>query len=229
MAVSDMADDQPSPSGSAPDPASILYGNVESPPPDGSSPSTDDRLAALYPDSQSQPGGDHALDKDGTGTAAPTEGAASYQLLPPEGFEIDDEILAEVAPVFRELNLDNEQANKLMPLAGKLIERITDATEDEFAVLRADWARQTKADPKIGQANWPETERLIARALDAAGAPIGSEFRQYLNETGLGNHPEMIRIFRYFGTLVDRPAGARASSRNDVLDALYPSHREAFK
>ena len=162
------------------------------------------RLDILYPEQPEEAGEAPAPDKQQDEDAAPAVIPASYQLTIPEGFEIDEGILAEADPVFRELNLTNEQADKLMPLAGKLVERITSESEDEFAALRSDWAKQTKADAQIGGANWPETERLVGRALDAAGAPRGSEFREYLDETGLGNHPEMLRIFRYFGTLVDR-------------------------
>ena len=162
------------------------------------------RLDILYPEQPEEGGEDLSTDDPEAKTNAPAEVRGSYQLTAPEGLEVNDEILAEVSPVFRELNLTNEQADKLMPLAGKLVERITSASEDEFSELKSDWAKQTKADAQIGGANWPETERLVGRALDAAGAPRGSEFREYLDETGLGNHPEMLRIFRYFGTLVGR-------------------------
>jgi hypothetical protein len=164
------------------------------------------RLATLYPELPQKGGETETPEQQDNETAAPVGVPTSYQLTPPDGFEINDEIVAEFDPVFRELGLNNDQANKLMPLAGRLIERITSANEDEFTALRADWARRTKADAQIGGANWPETARLVGRALDAAGSPRGSEFRQYLDETGLGNHPEMVRIFRYFGTLVDRSA-----------------------
>ena len=54
--------------------------------------------------------------------------------------------------------------------------------------------------------NWTETTRLAARARDHYGAPSEikdgketNEFRVLLNESGLGNHPVMIRMFRSIG------------------------------
>ena len=133
---------------------------------------------------------------------APAEPPEKYELTPPEGFEVNDELLAEADPVFREIGLSNEAANKLMPLVGKVAERIVSAQNDAFQAQATDWAKEAKADAEIGGRNWAETENLVAKALDRFGAPEGSPFRQLLNESKLGNHPEMIRMFRKVGAAI---------------------------
>jgi hypothetical protein len=45
--------------------------------------------------------------------------------------------------VLRELGLSNESANKLMPLAAKLIDRHIESVEDEFGDLKKGWAAAT--------------------------------------------------------------------------------------
>jgi hypothetical protein len=77
---------------------------------------------------------------------------------------------------------------------------------DEFAKVRADWAKEAQNDPEIGGKNWAETQRLAAKALDHFGARSeivdGEEtnpFRKLLNESGMGNHPVFIRMFRDIG------------------------------
>lgn len=161
-----------------------------------------------------------------------------YELTAPEGFELNDDILAEVDPVFRELRLDNDQANKLMPLAASFAERIVQQQSDAFQAQATDWAKQAKNDPEIGKANWTETESLVAKALDRfvgpkvtkddAGKEVVNPFRKLLDDTKLGNHPEMIRAWRKIGAAIgedgDLPrSDAGAPVKGDRLDALYPN------
>lgn len=149
-----------------------------------------------------------------------------YELAAPEGFTIDETVMAEADPIFRDIGLTNDQANKLMPLAGKFAERIAAQQNDAFQAMKTDWAKAAKKDPELGGANWSETENLVAKALDAFGAPKDSEFRSLLNETGLGNHPEMLRMFRKIGAQIgDGGELARsdtgAPTRKTREDVLY--------
>lgn len=167
---------------------------------------------------------------NGEGEDEPDDGAFPpeiYALTPPEGFAIDEALQAEVDPVFRELGLSNAGANKLMPLAGKFAERIAAAQSDAHQAMATDWAKAAKADKEIGGARWAETESLVARALDKFGAPEGSEFRALLDDSKLGNHPDMIRMFRKIGAQLGEGGGfvrsdAGAPLRHDRLAALYP-------
>lgn len=161
-----------------------------------------------------------------------------YELAAPEGFTIDDTLLSEADPVFRELGLTNDAANKLMPLVPKFAEALQAKQNDAFQAMKTDWAKEAKADPDIGKGNWAETEALVAKALDQFGAASKIEvvdgkkvetnpFRALLNDTGLGNHPEMIRMFRRIGAqlgeggeLARSDAGAQTQVPRENL--LYP-------
>lgn len=158
-----------------------------------------------------------------------------YELTAPEGLELNDEVLAEVDPVFRELGLTNDQANKIMPLAGKFMERITAAQQDAHATLSADWAKQAKADPRLGGKNWGETEGFVAKAFDTAAAGLGKDgakqvgdFKELLDATGLGNHPVLISMFRFYGERISEDTTlARASDGSAIKpsreEILYPT------
>lgn len=127
----------------------------------------------------------------------------------PEGAEIDTKLLEDAAPTFKELGLSNKAANKLAPLALKVAERMAERQADNFAATRKAWADETLADPELGGKNWKATEANVARALDhfvgpqvgkgADGKEYPNEFRQLLNETGLGSHPVMVRAFKAIG------------------------------
>ena len=170
--------------------------------------------------------GEGEADKDGD----KDEAAAlpeKYELTVPEGFEVNDEMLAEADPIFRDLKLDNDQANKLMPLAGKFAERLFAQQQEAFDQQATDWAKAAKADAEIGGKNWSETETLVAKALDKFGAAKGTDFRTLLDDTKLGNHPEMIRIFRKIGAalgedgdLARSDAGAPVSKPRE--EVMYP-------
>jgi hypothetical protein len=118
--------------------------------------------------------------------------------------DMDPVLVEEATPIFKELGLSNEQANKLTGLMPKVQEQLFKAQNDEFAKVRADWAKEAQADPEIGGKNWTETQRLAARALDHFTGPADdkNEFRKLLNDSGLGNHPVMIRAFRKIGEAI---------------------------
>jgi hypothetical protein len=169
-------------------------------------------------------GGDVAKDDD-----TPPADDADEPAGPPEkyelaleGIELDPEAVEAAEPVFRELNLSNEQANKLMPVAKEFAERTAERTLAQIveagAAQKKEWLDAFKADPEIGGAKSDETEHLAAKGLDALGYPQGHDFRKALTETGFGNHPEMIRVFRKIGEMVGedgfvRPDGAKQSDQ----------------
>lgn len=174
----------------------------------------------LYPDDKPQPEEASPTD-DKAEPKADGETAQDYDLRMPDGVALDNDLLTQAAPVLRDVGLSNDQANKLVPLVGQIQDRFHQTQMDAFGELRASWAKQAKADPQLGGANWSETVRLTAVALEAAGAGMGSEFRGLMDESGLGNHPEVIRVFRSLGRqLAAKGRGGESPSREQVL---YPN------
>lgn len=150
---------------------------------------------------------------------APVGAPEKYELAL-EGFEMDQELLAEAEPLLRALNLSNEAANKLLPIVPKVMEKAQNVAIqtliDAGAQQRKDWLDAFAADPEIGGAHREETEHLAAKGLDALGFTLtghgedGNQphpFRKALTESGFGNHPDMIRIARRLGELVGEDGG----------------------
>ena len=77
--------------------------------------------------------------------------------------DLDPVLVEEATPIFKDLKLTNEQANKLTALMPKVQERLVQQQNDRFAEVRADWAKEAKADPEIGGKNWDQTVQLSAR------------------------------------------------------------------
>lgn len=171
--------------------------------------------------------------KEPADPAPAVEGAPeAYELTAPEGFTLDAESIELATPIFKELNLTNDQANKLMPVAAQFAERIQQQGQQailtEVTAQRKAWAEEAQNDPDIGGAKWQETQDLAARALDGLGYPKGSPFRSFLTDSGLGNHPEMIRAMRKIGELVGEDGdfvrgdkGAQVKKSREEI--LYPA------
>jgi hypothetical protein len=156
----------------------------------------------------------------------------AYELTAPEGMTIDADMLTEATPIFKELGLSNEAASKVLPLAQSLIAKTQDATVQQFIdqgnQQRKAWLEEAKADPEIGGNKWDATLHTAGRGLDALGYGEGSALRTLLNETGLGNHPEMIKAMAKIGGMVGEDgdfvrADAGAQVKQSREEVLYPN------
>jgi hypothetical protein len=178
---------------------------------------TADRVAALYPDAEDRSPAD-APDAE-TKAEPPATDAEPYKLAMPEGVELDSGLMEAAAPVLRQIGLSNEQAQQLVPLVSQVQERLLDEQMDAFATERAAWVRSARSDPEIGGQNWEQSIRLASVALDAGGAPRGSEFRQLLDDSGLGDHPAAIKLFARLGR---RLQAVNTQAPRDAAATLYP-------
>jgi hypothetical protein len=145
------------------------------------------------------------------GEEQPAEGAPeAYELsLKDEAGEdipLDPVMLAEATEVFKEFNLTNEQANKLVPLGHKMMQQGMQAAEEQLvtavATQKKAWLEEFRADEDIGGSKADETLHLAAKGLDALGYKQGHPFRELLDASGLGNHRDMIAAFRRIGEVV---------------------------
>lgn len=186
--------------------------------------------------------GDKSSNEDGDDKDSKDDKSADGADGPPEKYElsltvkdaegkdqkvdIDPVLLTEATPILKELGLSNEQANKVAGLVPKVQERLIQQQNDDFSAVKAGWAKEAQADEEIGGKKWKETQAFAARALDHFGAPKGSPFRALLDETGLGNHPEMIRMFRKIGEAAGEDGTfARGDAKIDKKpreEVLYP-------
>lgn len=126
----------------------------------------------------------------------------------PEGTVIDTEALAAVTPVAKELGLSNEGFSKIASVYAEKIlpnvtQQVTDTIMSQAEAQRADWGKETleavKTDPVYGGAPLKDVQAASAKAIERFG---GAELRQYLEDTGLGNHPAMVKAFFLAGSAI---------------------------
>jgi len=155
---------------------------------------------------------------------AKTSAPEKYEFAAPEGREFDVETIAAYSEVARELGLSQEAAQKLLDRMGPTM---ATRQQTQIQAVREGWAKSSNEDKEFGGSKLPENLSVAKKALDAFGSP---ELRTLLNESGLGNHPEVIRFFfragnaisedRFVGGSAGKPKG-QPKSFADLADALY--------
>lgn len=110
----------------------------------------------------------------------------------PEGFEFDKEKLAEATTVFKELNISQEGAQKLMDMYSKASIEAAEAGMNLWKQTQEDWIAEIKADDKLGH-KLPEVRSTVSKMIDQLPKEIGAGFREAMDFTGAGNNPAFIR------------------------------------
>ena len=141
----------------------------------------------------------------------------------PEGMTLNEGLLEEAAPIFKELGLNQEQAQKLVDFQAKQVQASQQGQMDAFNQLKNDWMDQTKKDAEIGGDKFDENIGVAKEAI----AKFGNEgLTKLLNDFGMGNHPEVIRFMAKVGRLTreDNPdsGGSPIGKSQDHVSILYP-------
>lgn len=160
------------------------------------------------------------------GEAAKPERAApeKYEIALPEGSAIDPEILGAFEGVARELQMPQAEAQKVVEtLAPVIAARVQQQQRDAIARVSDEWSTATKADPEIGGEKLAANLTVAKKALVAFGSPALSNL---LNESRLGNHPEVIRLLAKAGAAISEDSvviGRNAEPSRTVAQRLYPT------
>lgn len=170
-------------------------------------------------------GGDPA---DKPGDTKPVERAApeAYEFKPPEGVTLDAEVLGEFEAVARELNMPQAEAQALVErLSPKIAQRLAAQQTEALATASAEWMRAVQSDKEIGGDTLPANLAAASRALQAFGSP---ELRSLLEDSRLGNHPEVIRFMVRAGKAMGEDTqfiGGKASgaASKTLAERLYPT------
>ena len=117
----------------------------------------------------------------------------------PEGTTLDAAAVEAFTTEARELNLTQDQAQKLVDLHAQQAQGWLQGLYDAHARQRADWVAAAKADSEIGGTDHTDKVAVAKDALARFGTP---ELSQALEESGLGSHPEVVRFFHRVGKAV---------------------------
>ncbi|MCE1084714.1 hypothetical protein LU642_29475 [Pseudomonas asiatica] len=118
----------------------------------------------------------------------------------PEGYSISEEQLAAFSPVLKELGLTQEQADKLVAFDAQRSLAAQEASQQQAIEFRnkqvGEWETALRGDAEFGGANFDANVAVAQQFLTDFGSP---ELSVFLAESGLGSHPEVVRMFHKAG------------------------------
>ena len=173
--------------------------------------------------------------------AKPTDGYTAFTA--PEGYTLDPKAIEAVTPIFKELGLNQEQAQKLVEVHAKQMIDAAKAPQSTYETMRNDWVAKAKSDPDMAKAVNGDKTGLEAvkldmgRALNALNDPtLAAEFKAAMDLTGAGDNPAFIKTFWKLSQFITEgkhvsgtgpsPHGQQApgtTTRPSAAAALYPN------
>ena len=144
-----------------------------------------------------------------------------YEFKAPEGKAYDNAVLEPFAEAAREANLTQDAAQKILD---RMAPALAARQQEQVAAVRTGWLESSRTDKEFGGDKLQENLSAAKRALDSYAAP---EFRKLLDDTGLGNHPEVIRMLVRVGKGMNEDSyvagGAAFKGTQDLAAKLYPN------
>jgi Predicted membrane protein len=174
---------------------------------------------------------DPAAAKTDDAAAKPAEPAKEvvYEFKLPEGVDLKGEALEELKTTAKELGLTQEQAQRVADLGAKQAQGFAAQLVEQQKTMTAEWAEQTTTDKEIGGDKLSENLGVAKKALDSFGTPA---LKTLLNQSGLGNHPEVVRFMvkagkaiSEDGKLITGSAAQADRTATPIENRLYPNQK----
>jgi len=153
----------------------------------------------------------------------------------PEGHTLDAAAVEAATPIFRELGLSQDQAQRLVNFYSEQIGKINSENEGFMESMRTQWRNDLKADKEIG-GKLEQVKTDIGRTLDRLPESVRISFKDAMDMTGAGDHPAVIKAIYEMSKLIgegshvsgDRPsehgqARNGVQSRPSLAGAMYPN------
>lgn len=132
----------------------------------------------------------------------------------PEGLVLDKAVIGEFEGLARELDLSQDNAQKIIDRIGpRLAQRQADQIKDAIETAQKQWVDAAKTDKEYGGDQFDNSISISRKAIEAFGTP---ELKQLLNDSGLGNHPEMIRFCLRIGKKISEDTHVAPSGANQA-------------
>lgn len=145
----------------------------------------------------------------------------AYDLQLPEKSVLTKTDLERIVADAKARGLSKEEAQKLVERDSTTLMSYVAQQEEKYKLAQTQWLEATKSDKELGGENLQRTADSAKRVLDRFGS---QELKDALNETGLGNHPELIRVFARIGKLMANDSFVVAQgSSGDKNDKKSPA------
>lgn len=155
---------------------------------------------------------------DGAKAESKTEEPVAYEFKTPEGVELDSGLADKFKAIASELKLPADGAQKVVDLYAS----VRQAEAEAFAKQVSDWGEAVKADKEIGGDKLPENLAAARKVIDTFGS---EDIKSLLDSTGMGNHPEVVRLLVKVGKALSEDTFVRGKPApavpKDAASVLY--------
>lgn len=158
--------------------------------------------------------------------APPAPVAAEFKLSLPDTVKGDDPLLSSFTEIAKAAGFKSEDGQKVVDLWLKANQDAHAKAVADVQAEQAAWTKAIETDKDLGGANLPQSKALAEKTMAQFASP---ELRTFLNEQGLGNHPELVRFAVAVGKALaeDTVQGTTPTSgtggSDEQLRKLYPS------
>lgn len=149
-----------------------------------------------------------------------------YDLKIPEGSPLDNSAVERISTLAKEKGLSNEHAQLLLENESKALSSYVDGQEKQLTKTLNEWMEQVKSDPEIGGTSFDANLQLAKDVVNRFGT---DKFKEQLEKSRLGNHPELIRMFVKIGKAMGSDSlvtpGAQSPDKKALSDMFYGSSK----
>lgn len=138
----------------------------------------------------------------------------------PEGMTVDEQLFGTVKDIGSKHNIPKEAMQEFVDAYAKRVAEADTAVQNQWAEVEKGWKETAKKDKEIGGEKFDLNVEKAKRALSSFGTP---ELKEALEQSRMGNHPEVIRVFARIGEKIseggafDRGSTSGQRTRSDVL------------
>lgn len=153
---------------------------------------------------------------------AKTDEASKYELKQPNESLLDDGALTRIAEYAKKRGLTNEQAQELVEFENQALQKFHQDQVEQLKTKSEQWKATLLQDKEFGGEAFKANAEIAKRAVQKFATP---EFIKTLDETGLGNHPELVKMFYRIGKAMANDSfvkpSAQAATKKDIASVLY--------
>lgn len=162
--------------------------------------------------------------------ATKLEGAPDkYEFKAADGQQFDPELTTEFSTIAKELNLTQENAQKLADFGPKILQKAMDKQVQQWTEIREGWVTAIKADKEFGGNKFAETIERAKRALGKFGDAGLSKLLAAPSKggTGFGDNDSLIKFLARVDKATSEDAivdGAPSGADNvSAASVIYPN------
>ena len=137
-------------------------------------------------------------------TEAATKVAAvpdKYEIKAPEGQTIDSKAIETMTPMFKELGLSQVQVQKLIDTYAPIVKAQSEANHNQ-AMKDYDALTNGWKDEAVKELGADYSKKLAPASALLDKYPQGAKVRELLEESRIGNHPEMVKFMIWLGASI---------------------------